>query len=114
MAIVELLSVAFFLTGNIQTTELTPIQLANIEALATGERTPVGDCYISSPFSGAKPSKYEKDEGAHWFHEYDWNGELIATYHLQNPVISLWMDSSSDSLYGYDAYDDALYRMKIH
>lgn len=42
VAIATLSSAAFFLTGNKLTTELTPIQLANIEALANGEAGAIG------------------------------------------------------------------------
>lgn len=69
---------------------------------------------IYALYIGSEPSKYEKGMDGQWIHEYDWNGDFIAKYHLQNPIVSLWLDSSSGILYGYDASDDALYRMKIH
>ena len=67
---------------------------------------------IYALYIGAKPSKYEKNMGGQWIHEYDWNGNFIAKYHLQNSVIRLCLDSYSNILYGYDAYEDALYRIK--
>lgn len=52
VAIVLLSLAIFFAAENKQHINLTPTQLANIEALSQTEGTAVGDCYISSPFNG--------------------------------------------------------------
>ena len=52
VAIIVLSTVEFFTAASKETPELSPTQLANIEALAEDEGTPVGDCYLSASFNG--------------------------------------------------------------
>lgn len=67
---------------------------------------------IYALYLGMKGSEYGEDNGNHFIHQFDWDGNFIANYLLSAPVASLWLDPSSDILYGYDASDDALYRIK--
>lgn len=51
--------------------------------------------------------------GCMWLHEYDWNGNFKKKYRLPLPIMCLWLDPSSDTLYGYYYPEDAIYRLKI-
>lgn len=55
IAIVTLSTAAFFATNFCQTDEFTPLQLANIEALATEESYSGQPCYSGGEYDSTKP-----------------------------------------------------------
>ena len=61
-----------------------------------------------------EPSDMFKDlHGCYWVHEFDWDGNFKAKYHLPVPILSIWLDPSNNTLYGYNLEEDGLYKLNI-
>lgn len=52
-------------------------------------------------------------KGCLWLHEYDWNGNFKKKYKLPVSIMRLWLDASSDNLYGYNEPEDAIFRLYV-
>ena len=71
------------------------------------------DDVIYALYFGDFDKNFGKEMGCHWLHEYDWNGTLKKEYHLSVPIKTLWLDPSSDTLYGYSEAEGAVYKLNV-
>lgn len=71
------------------------------------------DNSIYALYFGDIQKNFDNIRGCYRIHEYDWNGNLKKKYRLPIPILRLWFDSSSDTLYGYSEPEDAIYKIKV-
>lgn len=69
------------------------------------------DDVIYALYFGDFNKNFGKEMGCYWLHEYNWDGTLKKEYHLSVPITTLWLDSSSDTLYGYSEAEGAVYKL---
>lgn len=68
---------------------------------------------IYALYFGEPADTFKDLHGCYWVHKYDWDGNFITKYHLPIPIMSLSLDTSNNTLYGYNLEEDALYRLNI-
>ncbi len=69
------------------------------------------DDVIYALYFGDFNKNFGKEMGCYWLHEYNWDGTLKKEYHLSVPITTLWLDLSSDTLYGYSEAEGAVYKL---
>lgn len=68
---------------------------------------------IYALYIGGAIAKYEENGGACWLYQFDWDGNFEKKYRLPVPLWGLWMDISSNTLYGYCEIEDAIYKLNV-
>lgn len=68
---------------------------------------------IYALYYGETIDRFKDLHGCYWVHEFDWEGNFKAKYHLPVPILSLWLDHSNHRLYGYNPEEDALYKLNL-
>lgn len=69
------------------------------------------DSLIYALYSGKTIKEFSETMGCDKIYVFDWNGEFKKIYHLPIPILRIWLDPSSDILYGYSESEESLYRL---
>jgi hypothetical protein len=72
------------------------------------------DNSIFAMFLGEPVSSLKDLGGYPCLYQFDWNGKIERKYQLPIPLFGLWMDISSNTLYGYCEPEDAIYKLNIN
>ena len=71
------------------------------------------DSAVYALYFGEPSITYRDTKGCFWLHEFDWNGNFKKKYRLPISIMRLWLDPSSDTLYGYCEPQDAVYKLNV-
>ena len=71
------------------------------------------DSAIYALYFGDDPENYKGTGGCMWLHEFDWDGNFKRKYHLPVSLLRIWMDPSSNTLYGFNEPEHALYKLNV-
>lgn len=71
------------------------------------------DSVIYALYFGEPSITFRDTKGCFWLHEFDWNGNFKRKYRLPISIMRLWLDPSSDTLYGYCEPEDAVYKLNV-
>lgn len=68
---------------------------------------------IYALYCGEPTAATKNLHGCYWVHEFDWDGNFKTKYRLPIPIMRLWLDTSNNTLYGYNLEEDSLYRLNV-
>ncbi len=71
------------------------------------------DSLIYALYSGETIKEFSETMGCDKIYVFDWDGEFKEIYHLPVPLLRIWLDPSSNILYGYSESEEALYRLDL-
>lgn len=71
------------------------------------------DSVIYALYYGEPSITFKDTMGCFWLHEFDWNGNFKKKYRLPISIMRLWLDPSSDTLYGYCEPEDAVCKLNV-
>ncbi|MDE6240037.1 MAG: hypothetical protein K2M54_08670 [Muribaculaceae bacterium] len=71
------------------------------------------DSVIYALYYGEPSITFKDTMGCFWLHEFDWSGNFKKKYRLPISIMRLWLDPSSDTLYGYCEPEDAVYKLNV-
>lgn len=72
------------------------------------------DNFIYALYFGEPHATFKDSMGCYWLHVFDWNGKFEKKYRLPVSLMRIWMDTSSNILYGYSDTEDAIYKLNIN
>ena len=68
---------------------------------------------IFALYLGYPAEEFRNRLGGEWLHEFGWDGTFKKKYRLPVSIRNIWMDTSSNTLYGYCEPEDAIYRLNL-
>ena len=71
------------------------------------------DSSIYALYFGDDPENFKETGGCMWLHEFDWDGNFKRKYHLPVSLLRIYMDPATNTLYGFNEPDYALYRLNV-
>lgn len=76
-------------------------------------RVACNDESIFALYFGYPVEEFRNRLGGEWLHEFGWDGTFKKKYRLPVSIKTIWMDPSSNTLYGYCEHEDAIYRLNL-